>query len=91
MSKKETASEKKIRLLKHFEEYFKEQSQKTTLMEEDECFIVDSSLPKNTMILTNHETGETLKVKVKIENDELVFEKVTIVKQTEISGSNRTS
>ena len=80
MTKKESVADKKIRLLQYFEKYFKEQAQKTTIMEQDECFIVDSELPKNTMILTNHETGESLKVKIKFIDNELVFKKVTILK-----------
>ena len=80
MTKKESVADKKIRLLQYFEKYFNEQSQETILLGQDECFIVDNTLPKNTMILTNHETGEALKVKVKIIDNELIFEKVTILK-----------
>ena len=80
--KKEKLADKKIRLLKEFEEFFREQSLKENVSElEKECFIVDDTIGKNTMLLTNHETGEALKVKVKIVNDELIFTKVTIVKK----------
>ena len=79
--KKEKIADKKTRLLKEFEEYFKEQSLKENVTElEKECFIVDDTVGKNTMILTNHDTGEALKVKIKFVNNELVFTKITIIK-----------
>lgn len=71
---KETLVEKKLRLLKEFEAYITDKN-------EEEYIVVDNTLPKNTIVVTNHETGDVLHLKTKIEGDKLVFTDIVIPKK----------
>jgi len=70
MAKRETISEKKIRILKEFEEFFKEQAEKET--NDEEYIIADDTVPKNTMVLTNA-SGEVLHVMLKFDEKNKLF------------------
>ena len=66
--KKESIQEKKNRLLNEMIEFLEGKSKENN----DEHFIIDSSLPKNCMIVTM-ENGEKLKLKTKFINNKLII------------------
>jgi len=73
---------KKMRLLKEFEDFL---AKKTEEDPKDEShIIVDDTIPKNCILFTNHETGEQLMLKCKIENDKLEFTEITIPRKKKV-------
>jgi hypothetical protein len=75
--KQESKEEKKIRLLNEFVDFLEEKAKAVPY--DDDHFIIDDTVPKGCMILTNHDTGERLLLKSKIENNKLTFEEIKVL------------